>query len=250
MSSMKLQTKKVILFLALFLVCLAVIVRLGGKGEFPIDAGGWNVTGNDPIGGYIDDLTNQPGTGIPVQMKLQVLEGLGITFSEAALQRLDETSDSGYSDFLASVGLGEFDYQTGKWTALSDQVYALDTEVYDESTMYPLFFQGLLSISGGEVPITDVIQDDSQVNWEEGSGLRRVTLKYDGRPYTIDTQAMLDWLDCSILKSVNDILEKEGSPKRYYAMWNNYQGLTILFLTPKEAGSFEGATGCRLFTSV
>ena len=153
-------------------------------------------------------------------------------------------------NFLASAGMGEFDYETGEWTSLSDQVYALDTEVFDESTMYPLFFQGLLSISGGEVPITDVIQDDSQVNWEEGTGLRRVTLNYDGKPYIIDTEAMMDWLDCSILKSVNDILAKEGASKRYYAMWNSFQGMTILFFSPEEARSFEGATGCHLSTAL
>lgn len=247
---MKGETKKALLFLVGFLICLAVIVGLSGDKYFSLQIGGTGSTGPDKLGGYLTGLTNQPGQGLSSEMKLKVLEELGFHFSEEARQLLEEASDSGYSDFLASVGMGDFDYETGEWTPLSDQVYALDTEVFDESTMYPIFFQGLLSISGGEVPITDVVQDDSQVNWEEGTGLRRVRLNYNGTPYTIDTEAMLDWLDCSILESVNDILEREGATKRYYAMWNNYQGMTILFLTPEEARKFEGATGCRLFTTL
>lgn len=242
--------KRGIIFLVIFMLCMAGIVKLKGD-QYVIPAFGEDVMTNMGAGDYLlDDLMDQPGQGLPAKMKFQVLNDLGFVFTEEARERMEEMSNSGYSDFLASAGMGEFDYETGEWTSLSDQVYALDTEVFDESTMYPLFFQGLLSISGGEVPITDVVQDDSQVNWEEGTGLRRVTLNYDGKPYIIDTEAMMDWLDCSILKSVNDILAKEGASKRYYAMWNNFQGMTILFLSPEEARSFEGATGCHLSTAL
>ena len=246
------EFKRGAIFLAVFLLCLAGIVKLSGD-QYVLPGAGENITTD--VGLFdnyllLDDLMNQPGQGLPAEMKLRALEDLGFVFTEEARQRMEEMPESGYSDFLASVGMGEFNYETGEWMPLSDQVYALDIEVFDESTMYPLFFQGLLSISGSEVPITDVIQDDSQVNWEEGTGLRQVKLNYNGKPYTIDTEAMFDWLDCSILRSVNDILVQEGASKRYYAMWNNFQGMTILFFSPEEAKAFERATGCRLATEL
>lgn len=245
------EFKRGLIFLAGFLACLAIIVRLSGDKYVWSRPGGESVGDMGKFDDYLlDDLMNQPGQELSAKAKLKVLEELGIVFLEEVRQRLEKQSGDGYADFLASVGMGDFNYETGEWKPLTDQVYALDTEVFDESTMYPLFFQGLLSISGDEVPITDVVQDDSQVNWEEGTGLRRVKLNYNGKPYTIDTQAMLDWLDCSILKSVNDILEQEGAIKRYYAMWNNYQGMTILFLSPEEARAFERGTGCHLSTGL
>ncbi len=245
------EFKRGLIFLAGFLACLAIIVRLSGDKYVWSRPGGESVGDMGKFDDYLlDDLMNQPGQELSAKAKLKVLEELGIVFLEEVRQRLEKQSGDGYADFLASVGMGDFNYETGEWKPLTDQVYALDTEVFDESTMYPLFFQGLLSISGDEVPITDVVQDDSQVNWEEGTGLRRVKLNYNGKPYTIDTQAMLDWLDCSILKSVNDILEQEGAIKRYYAMWNNYQGMTILFLSPEEARVFERGTGCHLSTGL
>lgn len=193
---------------------------------------------------------NQAGRRIPLMSKLKVLEKLGFSFSLEALERMEEQEDVGYADLLGLVGMGDFDLESGAWQPLSDQVYALDTEVYDIGTMYPDFFRGLLSISKGEVPITEVAQDDSGVDWERGEGTFLISLRYNGRPYTIEARAQCDWLDCSVLEKVNGILEQEGNPKRYYAMWNNYQGFTVLFMAGPEAERFERLTGCRLSTAL
>lgn len=243
------KIKGALIFLAGLLVCLVGIVKVAGD-RYPARTEGVSFMEIDQFGDFLDELANQPGQELSMEEKLEILEGLGFTFSEEARQRMEEGAESGYADFLALAGMGELNYETGEWKPLSDQVYALDTEVFDVGAMYPLFFQGLLSISGGEVPITDVVQDDSGVNWEEGSGVWKISLHYAGKPYTIEAQAMTDWLDCSVLKKVNAILEKEGAEKRYYAMWSNYQGMTILFLTPEGAKDFEKATGCSLRTEL
>ncbi len=77
--------------------------------------------------------------------------------------------------------------------------------------------------------ITEVEQDDSRVDWERGDGSFLIFLHYGGRPCTSEARAQYDGIDCSVLEKVNGILEREENPKRYYAMWNNYQGFTVFF---------------------
>ena len=191
---------------------------------------------------------NDAGAGVPLERKLAVLEELGFTFTDAERSLVADygVEDGGYADLLASLGLGNYDYDAWEWSPTSDQVFALDTEVYDVGNMYPLFFQGLLTISG--LPITGVAQDDSRADWEEGTGILTVSLDYDGRPYSFDVVFNYDWLDCNVLKEVNAILAREGVEQRFYACWNNFQGMTIFYRDADWARQFEKKTGCRLFT--
>ncbi len=244
------QGKRVGIFLVVFLAFCLIILKVVGLRE--PQAGGFDLTGDTE--GELMELWGidglNAGSGVPGEAKIKALEGLGYILTEEEKETARAATEVGYADLLADFGWGEYDYDTGEWSPTSDWVYALDTEIFDIDRMYPNFFAGLLSISGGEVPITDVAQDDSKVDWEEGTGTWIITLNYDGKPYTIKAQAMSDWLDCSVLKSINNILEKEGHSRRYYAMWNNYQGITILFLDRDQAKAFERATGCQLHTSL
>jgi len=244
------QGKRAGIFLVIFLALCLVILKVAGPGTPQFS--GLDLTGDTE--GELLELWGMEGitagSGVPGEVKIEVLEGLGYILTEEEKEAARTANEAGYADLLADFGWGKYDYDTGEWTPTSDWVYALDTEIFDVSNMYPGFFEGLLSISGDQVPITDVVQDDSKVDWEEGTGTWIITLNYDGKPYTIKAQAMSDWLDCSILKSVNEILEKEGNPRRYYAMWNNYQGITVLFLDQEQARAFEGGTGCKLHTSL
>ncbi len=244
------QGKRVGIFLAVFLVfCVAVLKSVGVREPWGNELGIMEGT-KGQLSVFWELEGAGAGSEVSGEGKIRTLEGLGYILTEEEKETARSEKGAGYADLLAEFGWGQYNYDTGEWSPTSDWVYALDTEIFDIENMYPNFFAGLLSISGDEVPITDVVQDDSRVNWEKGTGTWIITLNYAGKPYTIKTQAMSDWLDCSIVESVNDILKKEGNPCRYYAMWNDYQGITLLFLTPEEAGNFERATGCTLHTEL
>lgn len=239
---MKADGKKVALFLAGLLLCVAGIVAVSGETVT------WSIPSDSFRGGGEDLFSNQTGAKLSLERKLATLEELDFQFTEEERKAMEEWPDAGYGDLLAMVGWGEFDNETWEWSPTSDQVYALDTEVFNIDRMYLDFFQGLLSISNGELPITDIIQDDSQVDWEEGTGTFQVTLNYNEKPYTFTADALHDWLDVGILEQVNRMLEKEGVEKRFYAAWNDYQGITVFYRDKAWARRFESATGCKLYT--
>lgn len=237
------QVKGYLIFIVILLAGIFLIFKLTGA-DFT-GSGAWDGGGGEEI-----FLFNNAGAELSWEKKQKVLAELGFSFSEEELELLgDYGRECGYADLLGLIGMGNYDYETWKWSPSSSQVYALDTEVFDVAEMYPDFFRGLLSISNGELPITNVTQDDSGVDQEQGTGTVRVSLEYDGRPYSFNMTAMSDWLDCNVLKEVNDILKAEGVEKRFYATWNNMQGMTIFYCDRDWARQFERKTGCRLFTA-
>ena len=238
--------RKAALFIAGLLLCVACIIVISGEKIV------WRLpeNGMEVFGGGREELLfpGQEGSGLSLEKKLSVLEELDFQFSEEEKRAMEEWPEAGYEDLLALVGWGEFDLETWEWSPTSDQVYALDTEVFNIDRMYPDFFQGLLSISNGELPITNVVQDDSEVNWEKGTGTFQITLHYGEKPYSFTATAMNDWLDVGILGQVNDMLKKEGVEKRFYATWNSMQGITVFYRDKDWAQRFEAATGCKLYT--
>lgn len=238
--------KKVSLFLAGLLLCIAGIVALSGEEIV------WRLPegGMESSGGGMEELLfpGQEGSELPLEQKLTVLEGLGFQFTQQEREAMGEWPDAGYGDLLALVGWGNFDTETWEWSPTSSQVYALDTEVFNIDRMYMDFFQGLLSISGGELPITDVVQDDSRVDWDKGTGTFQISLNYNGKPYAFTAEAQGDWLDVGILEKVNGMLKKEGVTKRFYATWNSLQGITVFYRDKAWARQFEASTGCKLYT--
>ncbi len=239
--------RKAVGFFLCFSLCMAGIIAIKGDS---ISWGNLNGGMMENPGGMEELIPGQAGAGMPLEAKISVLEELDFRFSETEREAMEEWPEAGYSDLLALVGLGEYDFDTLEWSPVSDQVYALDTEVFNIDRMYPDFFQGLLSISGGELPITNVTQDDSEVDWEKGTGSFRVTLCYDEREYSFTAKAMFDWLDVGILEQVNGMLKKEGVEKRFYAAWNNFQGITVFYRDKDWVRLFEGKTGCRLYTKL
>ena len=240
--------KKITLFLAVLLLCITGIVVLSGE-EIA-----WRLPqgGMEGYGGGMEELLfpGQAGSELTLERKLSVLEGVGFQFTQQEREAMEEWPEAGYGDLLALVGWGEFDPETWEWSPTSNQVYALDTEVFNIDRMYIDFFQGLLSISGGELPITDVVQDDSQVDWDRGTGTFSISLNYGEKPYAFIAEAQSDWLDVGILEKVNNMLKKEGVEKRFYATWNSLQGITVFYQDKAWVRQFEGATGCKLYTKL
>lgn len=239
--------RKAVGFFLCFSLCMAGIIWIRG------DRITWGIprSGLESAGGFEELLSpGQAGGGLSLDVKTAALEGLGFSFTQEWRQAMEEWPEAGYLDLLAMVGWGEYDEETWEWSPTSDQVYALDTEVFNIDSMYPDFFRGLLAISGGELPIANVAQDDSGVDWEKGTGTFVITLDYGEKQYSFTTEAMNDWLDVGILGQVNDMLKKEGVEKRFYAGWNSFQGITVFFRDKAWARRFEGETGCKLYTKL
>ena len=129
------------------------------------------------------------------------------------------------SELLFFLGGGEYDYDTGAWTATSADVYAFDAEVYDIEHMYTLFLQGVQAIVPG-IQISDIQED---FDWERlDYGTRGVSFTCNGTPYSVELVSQGDWLNSEIIDFMNDVLRQENCSGRLYSVTDDADQMVIL----------------------
>lgn len=186
-----------------------------------------------------------------------VLEELGIThIPTETIQQLEDSWRSTPSeitehidktaDLLTHIGRGSYDYATYTWTPTSHQVYSFDMEVDDIGQMYTLFLQGISAISNGEFEITDIVEDTSKVNYEDGTGTQIIHFNCNGNPYTFEATVDYDWFDVNMIDFMNQVLKKEKLSKQLFSTGDGYQECIIFFCTKDWAARFSDKTGCDL----
>lgn len=190
------------------------------------------------------DLLEQAAERDPISTEelTAVLRGFGLEIPDG-LEMIG--SDTDFRSVLLSLGWGKFDFDQHLWTPTSRQVFAFDAEVYDIEHMYLNYMKGIQAISQGELTITDVNQDNSNVNWEEPSGTVMVTFCLNGIACRYNADFQGDWLDVQIRQALNGYLEQLGIEKRFYAT-DGSQGEIIFFCTEEWARKFEEATLCYM----
>ncbi len=140
-------------------------------------------------------------------------------------------------EILLNLGLGDYHYDTGKWTPKSNQVYAFDAEVFDIGHMYTLFLQGVQAIVP-DVIISDIREDLSQMTDKmvpseteeemQTDGKRSVAFLCNGHPYAIELESWGDWINMNILDFLNEVLEKEDCPHRLHVISHEMDQLVIM----------------------
>lgn len=192
----------------------------------------------------------------------QILEEMGIggiddASVEEKEQRLEESLKSDWLVtremlaiwLLCGVGMGDYD-DAYCWNPSSDTVFAMDTELFGSEVLYGDFFKGLNAICGGELVFSEVHEDYSDADIEEGTGVIHIRFLVNGKPYTCDVQMMQDWFDVSIFNKISAITAEDSAERRLYAVFDGMQGIIFFYQTPKWAGEFTDRTGCPLFQAL
>lgn len=147
---------------------------------------------------------------------------------------------------LLTIGKGEFDPDTFKWTPSSEQIYCFDTEAFNIEQMYTYFLEGVQAINEGEFEITQIEEKLSKEQTDKGPKSHKIRFSCNGTKYEYDAEVLYDWFDTGILNYMNDVLKKEGISKRLYFMGDGYQECIVLYCTQEWAENFNRLTGCRL----
>lgn len=150
---------------------------------------------------------------------------------------------------LSTIGFGDYDYDTERWTSTSAQVYAFDAEVYDLAHMYALFLEGVAPLLNGEADFTDISEDDSAADWDSGAGIRTVRFTCGAETYSYDARIDNDWFDTGFFDCVGRALARAGCEKRLVYMFDGGQGYIFFYNTEAWARSFERAVGAQLDTA-
>ena len=120
-------------------------------------------------------------------------------------------------------------------------VLAWDTEVFELEGMYTDFLKAVDTLSGGELDISRIEEDNSGVDWDKGSGRKNVSFTVMGADCDFSAAFEGDWMNVDIVKCVNDKLEDLGAGKRLLACFDGYQGIILFYNTPEWCESFNAA---------
>ena len=176
-------------------------------------------------------------TGIPNEL-LEALEQQWKEFPPEALDSMNKLAL-----LLTEVSMGQYDFKAGIWTPTSDVVYSFDVEALDSGNMYDILFQGIASIAGDQLQISDVRQADG-----EGYYDRKVYFTLDGIEHCFQAEFGGDWYDTKILDKLNQILEEQKASRRLWFMTDGYQQVIVFFCEEAWAKAFMEKTGCTLET--
>lgn len=189
----------------------------------------------------------------------QELEELGITGIDdaliAELEAYDVEYDYVYSydvgnkalDMLCWAGMGEYDPDTWAWTPSNSGVYWFDMEVMNLNTMYTDFLTGVRALNPQELNFSNMKEDLSWVDIEEGTGTQKVSFDWNGASYTLEATVMYDWFDITLAADLVELVKAENTGSYLYFAYDGGQGLLVFYGTPQWRNAFESVTGIRLF---
>lgn len=195
---------------------------------------------------------------VPVEIQVEILRSLGIDNLEPDTGQeykewMEENPGSRvytegfpYYSILSDVGAGEYDDDTYEWSPTSGKVYWFDFEGWDISQDYIDIMKGFQAIGGDDFILTDMKEDMSQADWENGTGTVAVLFSMDGQSYRFQAKMENDWMDGDFIGFFNRALEECGKEKRLYCMGDNGQGAIVFYNTGEWAGEFEAKTGIKL----
>lgn len=185
------------------------------------------------------------------------LAPLGITVSDSTIAELEEYDrdyaaeygedyyaygGSKAADLLYWEGYGLYDEETWKWTPSTSGVYTFDTEVWNVESIYTDFLTGLKAMDP-ELNFTNIREDYSQANLEEGTGTIAVSFDWKGKHYDLTADYFYDWFDSDFLKEMGNIIATEGGQELFV----HYDGQCCLLYygTREQLRQLESMIGLR-----
>lgn len=184
--------------------------------------------------------------------KIAVIESLGIDFPETLEHeiRTEYGLDEEFMDYpvlLSWLGFGWYNSVREEFVPYGDDVFAFDAEMWDISGDYIRLLEAAARISDGEVTVGDCSVETTGVFWEYGLGRQVIRFTMNGAERKFSAKMQGDWMDVGIIKYLNKCLEKDGSPRRVWCMYDMGQGFVVFCETQEWAANFEKATGYKLY---
>lgn len=185
---------------------------------------------------------------------LDKLNKLGINFNNKTKDEITNSILKMPSDMLSDmendqilglvlddIGFVKYDDDKNEYEMTSNQVYSFDMEVFDISTMYKVFLDIINIITNNELKISDIVEDISNIDFENNSGIHIVNFKCMDKYYKYESQVNYDWFDVNIINFINEILENNNSNKYLYVTSDLGQNCILFYNTEDWANEFNNA---------
>ena len=140
---------------------------------------------------------------------------------------------------LDNIGRAEYNVENKEYKLFSNNVYSFDTEVIDIDMMYTIFLNLVNKLSNDELRITDIIEDNSSINYEQWTGEKIVSFKLNSKEYKYIAKLKNDWFDMEMIGYINKILQENNSNKFLYFTSDGWQNCILFYNTEKWAEKFN-----------
>lgn len=194
---------------------------------------------------------------VALEKQVEVLASLGLSVpketEESVRNSMEEyglydlVEESPYIWLLTNMGAPTHD-EDWNVTGYAEDVFWFDFEGFDISTDYIDVLNGMRALAKGSCldDVTDLQEDMTEADWENGKGVITVSLTRKGQTYSYVMDMYYDWIDTKVLGIWNPLLEQEGSQKYFYATGDDGQGAIVFFCTEDWAKEFTEKTGLVL----
>lgn len=118
-------------------------------------------------------------------------------------------------------------------------------EVFNTSSMYTMFLQGIQAITNEDLNITDIKEDCSKVDFEMGCGTQTIQFQCNGKPYQYNASVNYDWFDTGMLSFMNQVIKEQNTGKSLYAA-SEGQDCILLYQTKEWSKQFQELMGFPL----
>lgn len=191
---------------------------------------------------------------VALEKQIEVLASLGLSVpketEESVKKSMEEyglyelVEESPYIWLLTNMGAPTHD-EDWNVTGYAEDVFWFDFEGFDISTDYIDVLNGMRALAKGSCldDVTDLREDMTEADWENGKGVITVSLTRKGQTYSYVMDMYYDWIDTKVLGIFNPLLEQEGSQKYFYATGDDGQGAIVFFCTEDWAKEFAEKTG-------
>lgn len=214
--------------------------------------------GNLPSVPIWDRITGKLHNDMSYREMAEELVPLGINISEQTISEL-ETYDAEYFaeygnyydvnyesskilDLLCWEGIGTYDEESYEWTPSQSGIYCFDCEFWSVGTMYTDFFTGLSNINKN-LTITNVQEDSSGVDWENGTGMILLSFDLNGNHYCLEAECCYDWFDSNVLFEIVRILASDDDTNDLYFAEDGGQGYVLYYGGSDQVRFLERKTG-------
>ncbi len=140
---------------------------------------------------------------------------------------------------LDNIGQTQYLPDTNQYKMLCRQVYSFDMEVSDISTMYTVFLNFVNLIINGDLQISDIVEDISNIDFEHGTGVHIISFKCNEEEYKYEAESNYDWFDMKVISFINQILDTNGINKHLYITSDGWQNCIVFYNTEEWAKKFN-----------
>lgn len=140
---------------------------------------------------------------------------------------------------LDNIGRAEYNIENKEYKLFSNNVYSFDTEVIDIDMMYTIFLNFVNKLSNDELRITDIIEDNSNINYEQGTGEKIVSFKLNSKEYKYIAKVKNDWFDMKMIGYINKILQENNCKKFLYVSNDGWQNCILFYNTEEWSEKFN-----------